>query len=73
MRYTPTTLDELNTVLAGLRDDMSVEVELDLDFDISLTCIADLRQLTTLPPGLVVTIPQDRDKYPEDTVKIGRA
>ena len=71
MRYTPVTLDELHTVLAGLRDDMSIEVELDSDFDISPTCVADLRQLTTLPLGLVVTVPQDRDKYPEDTVKIG--
>jgi hypothetical protein len=70
-RYTPITLDELHTVLAGLRDDMSVEVELDLDFDISPTCVADLRQLTTLPPGLVVTVPQGRDKYPEDAVKLG--
>ena len=58
-------------MLAGLRDDMSVEVELDLDLDISPTCVADLRQLTILPLGLVVTVPQDQDKYPEDTVKIG--
>ena len=71
IRYTPITLDELHTVLAGLRDDMSVEVKLDLDLDVSPTCVADLRQLTTLPPGLVVTVPQDGDKYPEDTVKIG--
>jgi hypothetical protein len=71
IRYTPITLDELRTVLAGLRDDMSVEVKLDLDLDVSPTCVADLRQLTTLPPGLVVTVPQDGDKYPEDTVKIG--
>lgn len=70
MRLSPKTLDNLLTALAGLRDDMGVEIESDLG--VSPKTVAELRRLTALPPSLVVTVPQGRDLYPESVVTIGK-
>ena len=69
MRYTPKTIGDLRIVLGGLDPNMTVEVEPDIP--LAAKTVADLRNLTAWPRGLVLIVPRDRER-PESVVKVQR-
>ncbi len=68
-RFNPDTLDGMQTCLADCDADMKVEVEHGVPVDAKT--VAQLRSLSTWPPGLVLEVPH-RPHYPESVVKVER-
>ena len=59
MRYSANTIEEMQKLLLGYRDNMRVEVETGVA--IAAKTVADLRALPTWPEGLVLNIDIDLD------------
>ena len=59
MRYAANTIEEMQKLLLGYRDNMRVEVESDVT--VTAKTVADLRALPTWPEGLVLDIHVDLD------------
>ena len=67
MRYAPQTIQDLRTC-RGYPPYMKVEVERDVP--VLAKTVADLRSLSTWPPGLVLNFPQPGDRYPASVVVV---
>jgi hypothetical protein len=61
MRYRPTTMDELRACLGACPAEMPVDIERWVPVD-SQT-VAELRSLSVWPPGLVLCVPRERDRW----------
>jgi hypothetical protein len=59
VRYSANTIEEVQKLLLGYRDNMRVEVETGVA--ITAKTVADLRALPTWPEGLVLNIHTDLD------------
>ena len=59
VRYSANTIEEMQKLLLGYRDNMRVEVETGVA--ITAKTVADLRALSTWPDGLVLSIHVDLD------------
>ena len=59
MRYAANTIEEMQKLLLGYRDNMRVEVEPDVA--VTASTVADLRALPAWPDGLVLNIHVDLD------------
>ena len=59
MRHAANTIEDVKRVLLGYRDNMRVEIEIDVP--LSAKTVADLRALPTWPGGLVLDIHVDLD------------
>ena len=59
VRQAANTIEEMKRVLLGYRDNMRVEIEIDVP--LSAKTVADLRALPTWPDGLVLDIHVDLD------------
>ena len=59
MRYVANTIEEMQKVLFGYRDNMRVEIEPGIA--VTASTVADLRALPTWPDGLVLNIHIDLD------------
>ena len=59
MRYAPNTIEEMQKLLLGYRDNMRVEVETGVA--VTASTVADLRALATWPDGLALNIHVDLD------------
>jgi len=69
MHYKPKSVAALHIALAGLPDEMRVEV--DAGINLSAKTVGELRQMTVWPDNYVVATPQARD--PEHAVKVEKA
>ncbi len=69
MRYTPKTIGDLRIVLRGLDPNMTVEVEPNIP--LAAKTVADLRDLTAWPRGLILIVPRDRGR-PDSVVTVQR-
>jgi hypothetical protein len=69
-RYSADTIDDMQKLLLGYRDNMRVEIEAGVA--VTAKTVADLRALTTWPDGLVLNIHTDLDPR-FSVVKVGRA
>ena len=69
-RYSVNTVDDMQKVLIGYRDNMRVEVEVGVA--VTAKTVADLRALPTWPNGLVLNIHTDLDPR-FSVVKVERA
>ena len=69
MRYKAKSAAALQLALAGLPDQMRVEIEPDIG--VSAKTVAELRMVTAWPENLAITTPLERD--PESTVKVNKA
>ncbi len=58
-RYSPNTIDDMQKLLIGYRDNMRVEVETGVA--VMAKTVADLRAVPTWPDGLVINIHTDLD------------
>jgi hypothetical protein len=61
MRYRPNITDELRTCLGSCPAEMQVEVERGVP--VTADTVAELRSLSAWPPGLVLCIPSERDRW----------
>ena len=61
MRYRPATMDELRTCLGACSAEMSVEIERCVP--VNSQTVAELRSLSAWPPGLVLCVPRERDRW----------
>ena len=61
MRYRPITMDELRACLGACPAEIPVETERCIPVD--LQTVAELRSLSAWPPGLVVRVPRERDRW----------
>ena len=59
VRYVANTIEEMQKVLFGYRDNMRVEIEPGIA--VTASTVADLRALPTWPDGLVLNIHVDLD------------
>ena len=59
MRYAANTIEEMQKLLLGYRDNMRVEVETGIA--VTANTVADLRALPTWPDGLALSIHIDLD------------
>ena len=59
VRYSANTIEEMQKLLLGYRDNMRVEVEAGIA--ITAKTVADLRALSTWPGGLVLSVHVDLD------------
>ena len=59
MRYSANTIEEMQKLLLGYRDNMRVEIETDVA--VTAKTVADLRALPTRPNGLALNIHVDLD------------
>jgi len=59
VRYAANTIEEMQKLLLGYRDNMRVEVETDVA--VTASTVADLRALPAWPDGLVLNIHVDLD------------
>ncbi len=59
MRYSANTIEEMQKLLLGYRDNMRVEIETDVA--VTAKTVADLRALLTWPNGLALNIHVDLD------------
>ena len=59
VRYAANTIEEMQKLLLGYRDNMRVEIGSDVP--VSAKTVADLRALPTWPDGLVLDIHVDLD------------
>ena len=59
MRYVANTIEEMQKILFGYRDNMRVEVETDIA--VTAKTVADLRALPAWPDGLALNIHVDLD------------
>ena len=59
MRYSANTIEEMQRLLLGYRDNMRVEIETGVA--VSAKTVADVRALPTWPDGLVLNIHIDLD------------
>jgi hypothetical protein len=69
MRYKPKSIAALQIALAGLPDEMGVEV--DPGIGVSAKTVGQLRNVPAWTGNVVIATPQER--YPESTVKITKA
>lgn len=69
MHYKPKSVAALQVALAGLPDQMPVEV--DPDVKVSAKTVGELREVSAWPENCAVATPQDRD--PEHAVKVSKA
>jgi len=69
MRYKPRSVAALQVALGGFPDTMRVEA--DRGTGVSAKTVGELRRVTAWPENLAITTPQER--YPESTIKVGRA
>jgi len=67
MHYKPKSVNALHIALAGLPNNMRVEVEGDVP--VSAKTVGELRKVTTWPDNCAVETPQDRDR----SVKVSKA
>jgi hypothetical protein len=68
MRYRPKSVAALHIALAGLPDQMRVEVEPDIG--LSAATVGELRNVTAWPENLVIATPQDR--VADSTVRVSK-
>jgi hypothetical protein len=69
MRYTPKTLDEVRRCLGGCAGDTQVEVENGIP--VTAKTVADLRALSTWPPGdWVVDVPAKSGDQPYSVIRV---
>ena len=61
MRYRPTTMDELRTFLGACPAEMPVEIEHCVP--VESQTVAELRSLSAWPPGLILCVPRERDRW----------
>ena len=59
VRYVANTIEEMQKVLFGYRDNMRVEIESGIA--VTAKTVADLRALATWPEGLIIDIHVDLD------------
>jgi divalent metal cation (Fe/Co/Zn/Cd) transporter len=59
VRYAANTIEEMQKLLRGYRDNMRVEIESGID--VIAKTVADLRALATWPEGLLIDIHVDLD------------
>jgi hypothetical protein len=59
VRYSASTVEEMQKLLLGYRDNMRVEVEQGIP--VTAKTVADLRALSTWPDGLILNIHVDLD------------
>ena len=59
MRYAANTIEEMQKLLLGYRDNMRVEVETGIA--VTASTVTDLRALPTWPDGLVLDVHVDLD------------
>jgi hypothetical protein len=71
VRHAPQTIQDLRTCLHGYPSYMKVEVQRDVP--VVAKTVADLRSLSTWPPGLIFNFPRPGDRYPESVVEVERA
>jgi hypothetical protein len=71
MRFIPTDIDGLRTILNDERLPDDMKVEADEDTGVREKTVGELRARTTWPRGLVVVTP--REAHPEAVVKISVA
>jgi hypothetical protein len=69
MRTPYTTINDLQKCLDGCSDKMRVEVRSGVSLDVKT--VADLRSLLVWPSGLVVVVPDERDRL-ENVVVVER-
>jgi hypothetical protein len=69
MRYKPRSVAALQIALGGFPDKMRVEA--DRDVGVSARTVGELRKVTPWPENLAITTPDER--YPESTIRVGRA
>jgi hypothetical protein len=69
MRYKPKNIAALDIALAGLPNQMRVEV--DPDIGVSAKTVGELRNLTTWPENLAITVPHE--DLPDRAVHVGKA
>lgn len=69
MRYKPKSIAALHIALAGLPDEMRVEVEPGIG--VAAKTVGQLRKVPVWPENSVVATPQER--YPQSTVKVTKA
>jgi hypothetical protein len=62
VRHTPEDIEGVRACLHGYPSDMKVEVKPGVP--VVAKTVADLRSLSTWPPGLVLNFPQPGDRYP---------
>ncbi|MPZ38646.1 MAG: hypothetical protein GEU95_11355 [Rhizobiales bacterium] len=69
MHYKPKSVAAVHIALAGLPDQMRVEV--DPGIEVSAKTVGELREVTAWPGNCAIATPQDRD--PQSAVKVGKA
>jgi hypothetical protein len=69
MRYKPRSVAALQIALGGFP--ASMRVETDESVGVSAKTVGELRKVTAWPENLAITTPDAR--YPESTIKVGRA
>jgi hypothetical protein len=69
MRYKPRSVAALQIALGGFPDAMRVET--DKGIGVSAKTVGELRKLTAWPQNVAITTPDAR--YPESTIKVGKA
>jgi hypothetical protein len=70
VRYKPETIDEVRKCLDRCPDYMKFEVKRDVP--VVAKTVAELRSLSTWPPGLFLSLPRPGDRYPESVVEVDR-
>jgi hypothetical protein len=71
VRHAPQTIQDLRTCFHGYPSYMKVEVKGDVR--VFAKTVADLRSLSTWPPGLILNFPRPGHRYPESVVEVERA
>jgi hypothetical protein len=71
VRHTPEDIQGVRACLHGYPPYMKVEVKGDVP--VFAKTVADLRSLSTWPPGLVLNFPRPGDRYPASVVMVERA
>jgi len=70
-RLTPENMDGVKTCLMNCDAEMKVEVKRGVP--VVAKTVAELRALSTWPPGLVLIVPKLGERYPESVVVVDRA
>jgi hypothetical protein len=71
VRHTPEDIESVRACLHGYPGDMKVEVKPGVP--VVAKTVADLRSLSTWPPGLILNFPRPGDRHPESVVEVERA
>ena len=68
VRHKPENIDGVRACLDGYPGDTKVEVKSGVP--VVAKTVADLRSLSTWPPGLILNFPRPGDRYPESVVVV---